>query len=110
MIPNADDTKGPTREEYLGTVTIGERKPLNGTIHLVPYDPRWPSEFARLADGIRRALGSKALLIEHVGSTSVPSLAAKPVIDIVLAVADSTDESAYVPLLAEAGYVLKFRE
>jgi GrpB-like predicted nucleotidyltransferase (UPF0157 family) len=110
MIPNADDTKGPTREEYLAAVTIGERKPLNSTIHLVPYDPRWPSEFARLADSIRRALADKALLLEHVGSTSVPGLSAKPIIDIVLAVADSADESSYVPPLEGEGFVLRIRE
>jgi GrpB-like predicted nucleotidyltransferase (UPF0157 family) len=110
MMPNADDTKGPTREEYLAAVMIGERKPLNSSIHLAPYDPRWPSEFARLADGIRRALGDKALLLEHVGSTSVPGLSAKPVIDIVLAVADSADESSYVPPLEGAGFVLRIRE
>jgi GrpB-like predicted nucleotidyltransferase (UPF0157 family) len=113
MKPNADDTKGCTRsprEDYLAEVTIGERKPLNGTIHLAPYDPHWPSEFARLADGIRRALGEKALILEHVGSTSVPGLSAKPVIDIVLAVADSADESSYVPPLEGEGFVLRIRE
>ena len=115
MIPNADDTKGRTRspggrEEYLAAVTIGERKPLNSMIHLAPYDPRWPSEFARLAEGIRHALGEKALLLEHVGSTSVPGLSAKPVIDIVLAVADSADESSYVPPLEREGFVLRIRE
>jgi GrpB-like predicted nucleotidyltransferase (UPF0157 family) len=55
-------------------------------------------------------LGSRALRIEHAGSTSVPGLAAKPVIDIVLAVADSADESAYAPALESAGYVLRIRE
>jgi GrpB-like predicted nucleotidyltransferase (UPF0157 family) len=115
MTPTADDTKGRTRsprgaEEHLATVRIGERKPLNSPIHLVPYDPRWPSEFTRLADGIRRALGDRILLLEHVGSTSVPGLAAKPVIDIVLAVADSADESSYVPPLEGEGFVLRIRE
>ena len=109
-MPNADDTKSRTREEYLAAVTIGERKPLNSTIHLAPYDPRWPSEFARLADIIRRALGDKVLLLEHVGSTSVPDLSAKPIIDIVLAVADSADESSYVPPLEGEGFMLRIRE
>jgi GrpB-like predicted nucleotidyltransferase (UPF0157 family) len=62
------------------------------------------------ADRIRTALGKRALLVEHVGSTSVPGLAAKPVIDIVLVVADSADEQAYVPSLERAGYVLRIRE
>jgi GrpB-like predicted nucleotidyltransferase (UPF0157 family) len=48
--------------------------------------------------------------LEHVGSTSVPGLAAKPVIDIALEVPDTTDEPAYVPDLEAAGYVLRFRE
>ncbi len=59
---------------------------------------------------IREALGDRALRIEHVGSTSVPGLAAKPVIDIDLVVADSSDEDAYVPPLEAAGYVLRIRE
>jgi len=59
---------------------------------------------------VRRALGDRALTVEHVGSTSVPGLAAKPVIDIVLVVANSADEPAYVPLLESAGYVLRIRE
>src|SRR5689334_10427205 len=115
MVPNADNTKDRTpspadREEYLAAVTIGERKPINSPIHLAPYDPSWPSEFARLADRIRDALGDKVLLLEHVGSTSVPGLSAKPIIDIVLAVEDSADESSYVPPLEAEGFVLRIRE
>ena len=115
MMPNADDSKGRpykprVTEEYLAAVTIGERTPLNNTIHLAPYDPRLPSEFARLADVIRRALGPKALVIEHVGSTSVPGLSAKPIIDIILAVADSADEPSYVPPLEGGSFVLRIRE
>ena len=74
------------------------------------YDPRWPALFDREAERIRAALGNRALVIEHAGSTAVPSLAAKPLIDIVLAVDDSADEEAYVPLLEAAGYRLKIRE
>lgn len=59
---------------------------------------------------MRAALSDRALRVEHVGSTSVPGLAAKPVIDIVLVVADSSDESAYAPDLQSAGYVLRIRE
>jgi len=59
---------------------------------------------------IRAALRDRALLIEHVGSTAVPRIAAKPRIDIVLAVADSSDEASYVPALEAAGYVLHIRE
>jgi GrpB-like predicted nucleotidyltransferase (UPF0157 family) len=111
----ANDTKGrrpgPFRtEEYLAAVTVGERKPLNSTIHLAPYDPRWPSEFTQIASRIRASLGNKVLLLEHVGSTSVPGLSAKPLIDIVLAVADSADESSYVPSLEAENFVLRIRE
>jgi len=69
---------------------------LNSTIYLAPYDPAWPSLFTRLAKQIHEALGDTILLLEHVGSTSVPGLSAKPIIDMVLAVADSSDESSYV--------------
>ena len=77
---------------------------------LVPYDPSWPDRFIELADGIRRVLGTAAQNLEHVGSTSVPGLAAKDVIDIDLTVADPADEAAYVPALESLGYVLVVRE
>lgn len=100
----------PMTEEQLFAITVGERLPLNSTIHLAPYDPAWPSMFARQARRIRDVLGNKVLLLEHVGSTSVPGLSAKPIIDIVLAVADSSDEASYVLPLEEQGYVLRVRE
>ena len=79
-------------------------------ITLADYDPAWPERYSGLEDEIRGALGEAALLIEHAGSTSVPGLSAKPIIDIVLAVADSADEEAYVPRLEAVGYVLRVRE
>jgi GrpB-like predicted nucleotidyltransferase (UPF0157 family) len=82
----------PTTEERLRAVTIGERRPLPGPILLVDYDPAWPRQFAREAERVRAALGERALRIEHVGSTAVPGLAAKPIIDVLLVVADSADE------------------
>jgi GrpB-like predicted nucleotidyltransferase (UPF0157 family) len=82
----------------------------NARITLAEYDPAWPALFAREADRIRAVLGGTAVLVEHAGSTSVPGLAAKPIIDIVLAVPDSADEQAYVPALEAAGYVLRGRE
>jgi GrpB-like predicted nucleotidyltransferase (UPF0157 family) len=99
-----------TREEELRAVRIGELKPLAGQIELADYDPAWPALFEREARRIRGALGDRGLLVEHAGSTSVPGLAAKPIIDIVLAVADSSDEASYVPQLEAAGYVLRIRE
>jgi GrpB-like predicted nucleotidyltransferase (UPF0157 family) len=79
-------------------------------IHLVDYDPAWPELFEREAEKIRAALGERAVGLEHAGSTSVPGLAAKPIIDIVLTVADSADEGSYVPPLEAAGYELTIRE
>jgi GrpB-like predicted nucleotidyltransferase (UPF0157 family) len=98
------------REEELRAATIGELRPLAGAIELAEYDESWPQLFRREADRIRSALGARALQIEHTGSTSVPGLAAKPIIDIVLVVADSADEDAYVPIMEAAGYVLRIRE
>lgn len=89
-------------------MTIGE--PRRGPIALAEYDPGWPALFEREAARIRGALGDRALLVEHAGSTSVPGLAAKPIVDIVLAVPDSSDEGAYVPALEAAGYALRIRE
>lgn len=100
----------PMTEEQLRAVTIGELKRHDGSVVLAEYDPQWPRLFEREAERIRRALHNDALLIEHVGSTSVPGLAAKPIIDIVLAVPDAADEDAYVPRLEAAGYVLRIRE
>ena len=102
--------KDPTTEEQIRAYTIGELKPLSSRILIQDYDPRWPALFAREARRIRAALGSRALQIEHAGSTSVPGLAAKPIIDVILAVTDSSDEGAYVPDLEAAGYVLRIRE
>ena len=99
-----------TSEADLRRITVGEPRRHDGPVTLVPYDPAWPERFAREAERIRRALGERALLLEHAGSTSVPGLEAKPIVDIVLAVADSADEAAYVPALEAAGYVLHIRE
>lgn len=100
----------PLTDEQLRAVTIGEVTPLHGTILLAPYNPEWPAMFALLEKQIRDLLGARVLLLEHVGSTSIPGLSAKPIIDMVLAVEDSADEISYVPPLAAAGYVLKIRE
>ncbi len=77
---------------------------------MAPYDPAWPTLFSRLEQQIREALQDGVLLLEHVGSTSVPGLSAKPVIDMVLAVADSRQEAAYVKPLEEKGFTLRIRE
>jgi len=97
-------------EEQLRKVTIGELQAVNGPIRLVKYDPAWPALFEKEATRIITALGGRLVSIEHVGSTAVPGLAAKPRIDILLVVADTVDEASYVPALEAAGYVLRIRE
>jgi GrpB-like predicted nucleotidyltransferase (UPF0157 family) len=97
-------------EERLRKITIGELKPLDHPIVVVDYDPTWPTLFEREAERIRTVLGDRVLRIEHVGSTSVPGLAAKPVIDILLVLTDTSDEPAYIPDLEGAGYILRIRE
>src|SRR5580704_16272685 len=97
-------------EEEIRAYTIGELKPLSGGILIVDYNPQWPQLFAREAERIRAVLGSLALRIEHAGSTSVPGLAAKPIIDLLLVVADSAQEDTYAPAMEAAGYVLRIRE
>lgn len=100
----------PLTEEQIRAAQIGEPAPLVGSIQIIDYDPQWPRLFEREAERIQATLGHRILLIEHVGSTSVPGLAAKPRIDLLLVVADSADESAYVPAMEAAGYVLQIRE
>lgn len=79
-------------------------------IRVVEYDDRWPGDFERLAALVREALGDRVLGLEHIGSTSVPGLPAKPVIDVDMVVADPADEAAYVPALESAGFVHTIRE
>ncbi len=95
-------------DEPLETGLIGgvERR----EIEILDYDANWPEKFEAQARVIAGALGDSALRIEHVGSTSVPGLAAKPIIDILVVVTDSADESAYLQRLEAAGYVLRVRE
>lgn len=100
----------PKSDEDLQKVTVGERKPHNAPVTLLEYDPEWPNQFDREASRIRSVLGNKVLQLEHVGSTSIPGLCAKPIIDILLVVIDSADEMTYVPDLEKAGYTLRIRE
>ena len=111
MASTADeDSADLVSDEELRKVRVGALVPHNAPITLADYDPGWPALFDREAARIRAVLGDTALLVEHAGSTSVPGLAAKPIIDIVLAVPDSADEAAYVPAMEAAGYVLRVRE
>ncbi len=103
-------TYTPLTEEQIRATQVGELVPLVAPIQIVDYDPEWPRLYEREAERVQSTLGDRVLLIEHVGSTSVPGLAAKPKIDMLLVVANSADESAYVPALETAAYVLTIRE
>lgn len=109
-----DSTKGtsraPSTEEQIRDIHVGGLMPLVGPIYIANYDPAWPQLFQREAKRIHMALDDRVMLLEHVGSTSVPGLAAKPRIDVLLVVPDSADESTYVPALEAVGYVLRIRE
>jgi GrpB-like predicted nucleotidyltransferase (UPF0157 family) len=103
-----DDVAAYDRE--LAEVTIGGPRPLAGAVGIHDYDPEWPRLYEREKERIRAALGHRVIRIEHVGSTSVPGLPAKPLIDVALEVPDSADEAAYVPALEASGYNLRIRE
>ena len=110
MTDPAQPPQAPATEEKLRAAWVTEPPKLTGKIRVVDYDPDWPRLFRREADRIRAALGQRVVQLEHVGSTSVAGLAAKPIIDILLVVPDSADEPAYVPDLEAAGYRLVIRE
>ncbi|WP_020658087.1 GrpB family protein [Amycolatopsis benzoatilytica] len=97
-------------ETEIQAAWVGEAPKLGTTITLAEYDPEWPRLYEREAARIRAALGERVVLLEHVGSTSVPGLAAKPIVDILLEVPDSDDEDNYLPDLEAAGYRLVIRE
>lgn len=79
-------------------------------IVLVPHDPAWAARFDGLRAGLAVALAGIAVRIEHVGSTSVPGLDAKRIVDLQVAVADPGDEAALTPAMASQGLELRVRE
>lgn len=95
-------------DQYLSAVLIGGLEP--GAIVLADYDPAWRARYDREAATISEALGDRVREVKHIGSTAVPGLAAKPIIDILVVVQDSSQEAAYIPALEGAGYVLRVRE
>jgi GrpB-like predicted nucleotidyltransferase (UPF0157 family) len=107
-LPDPDDIVA--YDKLLPEIMVGEPEVLTGKIVVRDYDPAWPTRYEQEAARIGGALGERAIRLEHVGSTSVPGLAAKPIIDIVLEVGDSSCEEAYVPDLEHAGYRLTVRE
>lgn len=103
-------TDRPLTDEEIQKANVGGLKELNSQIVLEEYNPHWPVEFERQKSLIQKALPHVDVSIEHVGSTSVPGMAAKPIIDIVLEVPDSSRESEYVPQLERNGFKLQIRE
>lgn len=79
---------------------------MRGTVELRAWDPRWPSVFDALADELRATLGDRVLDILHVGSTSVPGLVAKPILDVLVTVPDLPASFSLVPDLARMGFEL----
>ena len=73
-------------------------------VTLIAYDPLWPEEFRAEADRIARACDDLEFRLEHVGSTSIPGLSAKPVIDIAVGVPPRVDRQPYIQALKELGY------
>jgi GrpB-like predicted nucleotidyltransferase (UPF0157 family) len=97
-------------DEEIEANTVGPPRRLDATVTLHEYNPSWPSCYRAQEAAIRAALHGTALAVDHIGSTSVPGLAAKPVIDIALVVPDSSDEPSYVPALERASFRLQIRE
>src|SRR3954471_6169175 len=97
-------------DAQIEAVSVGKPPPQYQEIVVADYDPIWPHWFESAAFRIREALGDRVLQLDHVGSTSVPGLPAKPLIDMNLVLADTTDEDAYVPPLEAIGYELRVRE
>lgn len=79
----------------------------SGTVRLAPYDPKWPSLFAAEADRLGKLFAAAGLpvLLEHTGSTGVPGLAAKPILDILGGYPQAANVPAYITVLTSAGYV-----
>jgi GrpB-like predicted nucleotidyltransferase (UPF0157 family) len=100
--------EGDDLNDHLDRVLVGGREKRQ--VIMVDYDPKWPERFEQEKSRISSALGRTARRIEHIGSTAVPGLAAKPIVDIVLVIDDVEDEASYYPPLEQAGYVLRVRE
>lgn len=86
---------------------IGQHK---RDLSIMPYQSDWQEQFEREAVRLRRVLGDEALRIEHMGSTSIPGMAAKPIIDITVAVGSLTQAIELIPALEAIGYEYKPRD
>ena len=95
-------------DAYLDEVLIGGREPVRVVIS--DYDPTWPARSASEQERLAAVLGDRAVAIEHIGSTAVPGLGAKAIIDILVTVDTVEPDDAFRPQLEAAGYVLRVRE
>ena len=100
-------TPKPRRPDVEETDLVGGNEVRELTV--VSYDDSWHAIFAAQRERLLTALGSTPVEIEHIGSTSVPWLAAKPIIDILIIVDDITAEEDYLDPLIAAGYLLRVR-
>lgn len=91
-------------------VVPGSERSASDPIEVTPYHPDWPARFADWRDRLLGELGPAALRVDHIGSTAVPGLPAKPIIDIHVGVADVDDERSYVPAIERCGIALRSRE
>jgi GrpB-like predicted nucleotidyltransferase (UPF0157 family) len=96
--------------EQMDAALVGEPPAKWASIVIEDYDPAWADRFAATSSLLSEVLGDLIISVEHVGSTSVPGLAAKPIIDIDLLIEQTTDEGSYVPALERGGYRLVLRE
>lgn len=110
-LPPLPSAAVPVTEAELAKIAVGgPPAKLSSPIEIHDYDPRWPAQFDAAQARIRSALGGQVVELAHVGSTSVPGLAAKDLIDIDLIVADPSDEASYRGAIEEIGYELRVRE
>jgi Uncharacterized conserved protein len=108
MCAESAGRKSATAQPEIDAAYSDRAEALETRIQIVDYDPEWPNQFSVVASRVRSALGSAVLSLEHVGSTAVPGLAAKPIIDVHLVVADSAREQEYLPQLRAAGSSSRF--
>jgi GrpB-like predicted nucleotidyltransferase (UPF0157 family) len=104
------DSADEQRRSGAGARRSPDRCRERRAITIADYDPSWPARFEAEHARVRDALCARAIRIEHIGSTAVPGLAAKPIIDLLATVADPDDETVSVPALTAVGYELRVRE
>jgi GrpB-like predicted nucleotidyltransferase (UPF0157 family) len=103
-----DEPRTPRRPDVTTLELVGGPEVLDLALH--DPDERWADVYREHRQRILEALSAVDVQIEHIGSTSVPGLAAKPVVDIVVAVEDITAEEDHLDALLAAGYELRVRE